>query len=153
MLVDWLFLLFQYIISGSLAVAAARNPKIPLVKGMLAMNVISSIAAGIGIICLFVTLSYNLVFYVRHLCNHDDTEAKEKCYETMMSSFNILNGIIIILTVFTFLEFCITISIASFGCKMLCRNAFPETVVIIYQNETPANAKHSPVDCKESEST
>ncbi|XP_066495013.1 membrane-spanning 4-domains subfamily A member 15-like [Tiliqua scincoides] len=35
-----------YIISGSLSVAAARNPKPPLVKGMLGMNVVSTVAAG-----------------------------------------------------------------------------------------------------------
>ncbi|XP_061452983.1 membrane-spanning 4-domains subfamily A member 15-like isoform X2 [Rhineura floridana] len=41
-----------YIISGSLSVAAARNPKMPIVKGMLGMNVVSTVAAGIGIIFL-----------------------------------------------------------------------------------------------------
>ncbi|KAL7981184.1 hypothetical protein Chor_005418 [Crotalus horridus] len=71
-----------YIISGSLAVAAARNPKIPL---------------------------------------------------------NIIKGILAVLIMFTILEFCITISVASFGCKMLCQNTFTETVVVIYQNVIPAS--------------
>ncbi|ETE64500.1 Membrane-spanning 4-domains subfamily A member 4D, partial [Ophiophagus hannah] len=63
---------------------------------------------------------------------------------------NIGIGILTILTLFTALEFCITISVASFGCKMLCRDTFPETVVVIYQNVSPASAEQDPpLDCKQ----
>ncbi|KAM3830138.1 membrane-spanning 4-domains subfamily A member 4A-like isoform 1-T1 [Vipera latastei] len=135
-----------YIISGSLAAAAARNPKIPLVKGMLAMNAISAIAAGLGIVLPFFIVGPTLQLNFARICNYDGYDTKEKCDEIQ----NIARGIMVILTVFTVLEFCIAISIASFGCKMLCRDPFAETVVVIYQNVTPANAEeHPPFDCKQ----
>ncbi|KAL7981177.1 hypothetical protein Chor_005411 [Crotalus horridus] len=118
-----------YIISGSLAVAAARNPRMPLVtnpleKNMLAMNVLSTVAAGLGLASLFVTFALPYLYSLGLYCDAFENEIKEKCNQIE----NFGNGIPIILTVFTALEFCITISVASFGCKMLCRNTFPETV-------------------------
>ncbi|XP_070619904.1 membrane-spanning 4-domains subfamily A member 4A-like isoform X1 [Erythrolamprus reginae] len=131
-----------YIISGSVAVAAARNPKIPLVKGALSMNVISAVTAGIGIVILGITLP-TVRFHFMYFCS----EPLEVCLETI----HIVEGILAILLVFTIVEFCIAISLSSFGCKMLCRNTFTETVVVIYQNETPAGTEHLPIDCKQPE--
>ncbi|ETE64499.1 Membrane-spanning 4-domains subfamily A member 4A [Ophiophagus hannah] len=137
-----------YIISGSLAVAAARNPKIPLVKGTLAMNVISAITAGICIIFLGLAITF-FRYHFMYLCYRFGNESEEKsCHD---ETIHIIEGILAVLIVFTVLEFCITISLASFGCKMLCRNTFTETVVVIYQNETPANAEHPPIDFKQPE--
>ncbi|KAM6428812.1 membrane-spanning 4-domains subfamily A member 4A-like isoform 1-T5 [Liasis olivaceus] len=142
-----------YIISGSLAVAAAWKPKLPLVKGMLAMNVISAVTAGIGIICLSITLSSFFLHYGWYSCSYlSDDSLQKQCYETSTHLYGIIKGMLAILTVFTILEFCITISVASFGCKVLCRDSYTQTVVVIYQNVTPDNAEHSPVDCKEPES-
>ncbi|XP_053866472.1 membrane-spanning 4-domains subfamily A member 15-like isoform X6 [Malaclemys terrapin pileata] len=45
-----------YIISGALSVAAAKNPKIQLVKGSLGMNIISSVLAGCAMILYLVSL-------------------------------------------------------------------------------------------------
>ncbi|KAK9394602.1 membrane-spanning 4-domains subfamily A member 15-like [Crotalus adamanteus] len=135
-----------YIISGSLAVAAARNPRMPLVQSMLAMNVLSTVAAGLGLASLFVTFALPYLYSLNLYCGTFENEIKEKCNQIE----NFGNGIPIILTVFTALEFCITISVASFGCKMLCRNTFPETVVVIYQNVSPASVQqHPPLDCKQ----
>ncbi|XP_032083379.1 membrane-spanning 4-domains subfamily A member 4A-like isoform X2 [Thamnophis elegans] len=134
-----------HIISGSLTVAAARNPKIPLVKGMLAMNVISAITAGLGIVFLSFSVSSLLPFDIGDTCNYHRYDTKEKCDETQ----NIGKGILVFLIVVNILEFCISISVASFGCKMLCRDPFTETIVVVYQNVTPSSAKqHSPSDCK-----
>ncbi|KAM3830139.1 membrane-spanning 4-domains subfamily A member 4A-like isoform 2-T2 [Vipera latastei] len=117
-----------------------------LVKGMLAMNAISAIAAGLGIVLPFFIVGPTLQLNFARICNYDGYDTKEKCDEIQ----NIARGIMVILTVFTVLEFCIAISIASFGCKMLCRDPFAETVVVIYQNVTPANAEeHPPFDCKQ----
>ncbi|KAM3830137.1 membrane-spanning 4-domains subfamily A member 4A-like [Vipera latastei] len=136
-----------YIISGSLAVAAARNPKIPLVQGALAMNVISTIAAGIGIMFLSFSFSFRFPYHFMYLCHELEHQSQEKCYEIL----NIMDGILAVLIMFNILEFCITIFVASFGCKMLCRNSFTETVVVIYQNVTPASVEHPPIDCKQPE--
>uniref|UniRef100_A0A670JFY3 Membrane-spanning 4-domains subfamily A member 4A-like n=2 Tax=Podarcis muralis TaxID=64176 RepID=A0A670JFY3_PODMU len=115
-----------YIISGSLSVAAARNPKIPLVKGMLGMNVVSSVAAGIGIIFLCFSLdSYHL------------------------RRQGILYGITAVFLVFNILEFCITISTAAFGCKTVCQDNYTETVVVVYQNVSPGDSVALPDACKD----
>ncbi|XP_058052435.1 membrane-spanning 4-domains subfamily A member 4A-like isoform X3 [Ahaetulla prasina] len=133
-----------YIISGSLTVAAARNPKIPLVKGMLAMNAISAITAGLGIILLSFSFSPLLPFDFGSICNYHRYDTKEKCDEIQ----NIGKGILVFLIVVNLLEFCISISVASFGCKMLCRDPFTETVVVVYRNVTPSRAKQDPpFDC------
>ncbi|KAL7981169.1 hypothetical protein Chor_005403 [Crotalus horridus] len=136
-----------YIISGSLAVAAARNPKIPLVQGALAMNVISAVSAGIGIIFLSFSITTRFSYHFMFLCRGFEHNYEEKCYETL----HIIQGILAVLLIFTILEFCITISVASFGCKMLCRNALTETVVVIYENVTPASVEHPSIDCKQPE--
>ncbi|XP_039181750.1 membrane-spanning 4-domains subfamily A member 4A-like [Crotalus tigris] len=136
-----------YIISGSLAVAAARNPKIPLVQGALAMNVISAVSAGIGIIFLSFSITTRFSYHFMFLCREFEHSYQEKCYE----SLHIIQGILAVLLIFTILEFCITISVASFGCKMLCRNALTETVVVIYENVTPASVEHPSIDCKQPE--
>ncbi|XP_070620908.1 membrane-spanning 4-domains subfamily A member 4A-like [Erythrolamprus reginae] len=135
-----------YVISGSLSVAAARNPKIPLVKGMLAMNVISAIVAGLGIVLLSFPINNLLFSFSNKYCNNYDYDTKEKCVEIQSISMGILS----FLTMIHILEFCITISVASFGCKMLCRDPFVETVVVVYQNVTPSSTnQHPPLDCKQ----
>ncbi|XP_058052436.1 membrane-spanning 4-domains subfamily A member 4A-like [Ahaetulla prasina] len=136
-----------YIISGSLAVAAARNPKIPLVQGALAMNVISAVTAGVGIIFLGLSINHYR-YHSIYLCHIYGNYSEENCHEIA----GITEGILAILIVFTLLELCIATSLASFGCKMLCRNAFTETVVVIYQDAPPASAENPSIGCKEPES-
>ncbi|XP_061452984.1 membrane-spanning 4-domains subfamily A member 8-like isoform X3 [Rhineura floridana] len=119
-----------YIISGSLSVAAARNPKMPIVKGMLGMNVVSTVAAGIGIIFLS--------FAVDHFYYNVQWE-------------DITLGTMAIFLVFNILEFCITISTAAFGCKTVCPDTYTETVVVVYQNVTPGNAVSLPAAVKDPE--
>ncbi|XP_026541042.1 membrane-spanning 4-domains subfamily A member 15-like [Notechis scutatus] len=76
-----------HIISGSLTVAAARNPKIPLVKGMLAMNAISAITAGLGIVFLSFSVSPLLPFNFGNNCNYHHYDTKEKCDEIQVCLF------------------------------------------------------------------
>ncbi|XP_013925556.1 PREDICTED: membrane-spanning 4-domains subfamily A member 15-like [Thamnophis sirtalis] len=135
-----------YIISGSLAVVAARNPRMPLVQSMVAMNVLSTVAAGLGLASLFVSFSVLFPFDLSWYCHNLEIEIQEKCNPIR----NIGRGILIVLTLFTALEFCITVSVASFGCKMLCRDTFPEKIVVVYQNVSPARAEQCPpLDCKQ----
>nr|XP_033777013.1 membrane-spanning 4-domains subfamily A member 4A-like [Geotrypetes seraphini] len=121
-----------YIISGSLSVAASCNPAIPLVRASLAMNIISSIAAGLGII-IYITLSS---FYYRSysLCYY--AEDKEEC-SILNFSNTVFDGALVLLLVLTILEFCVSISTSAFACKVLCRNAYSEVNVVIYQNTSP----------------
>ncbi|XP_058052444.1 membrane-spanning 4-domains subfamily A member 4A-like [Ahaetulla prasina] len=116
------------------------------VQGALAMNAISAITAGIGIIFLGLTITI-FTFHFKYICSKHGIESRESCPEIYK-----MEGILAVLTVFNLLELCIATSFASFGCKMLCRNAFTETVVVIYQNAPPASAENPSIGCKEPES-
>uniref|UniRef100_A0A8C8S6K6 Uncharacterized protein n=1 Tax=Pelusios castaneus TaxID=367368 RepID=A0A8C8S6K6_9SAUR len=111
-----------YIISGSLSVEAAKNPKISLVKGMLAMNIVSAVSAGVSII--FFSLS--LLFQYPNRCYY--------CEEVSSVHWAIVFGVSMILFAFTILEFCVSISNAAFGCKTVCRDSYSDTSVVIYHN-------------------
>ncbi|XP_061452975.1 membrane-spanning 4-domains subfamily A member 4A-like isoform X4 [Rhineura floridana] len=143
-----------YIISGSLSVAAARNPKMPIVKGMLGMNVVSTVAAGIGIIFLSFSVAhfyYNVQWEVNYRCRDSNPDVAVKCYKTVTIPWDITLGTLAIFLVFNILEFCITISTAAFGCKTVCRDTYTETVVVVYQNVTPGNAVSLPAAVKDPE--
>ncbi|KAM7138183.1 uncharacterized protein RBU57_016769 [Macrochelys suwanniensis] len=116
-----------YIISGSLSVAAAKNPKIPLVKGSLGMNIISSVLAGCAVILYLVSLLES-----RYQSTCDWYPGECTTYKGAMA-------FMVVLLLFTFLEFCVSISTAAFGCKTICRNSYSEVSVVIYQNVVPAD--------------
>ncbi|KAG6926096.1 membrane spanning 4-domains A4A [Chelydra serpentina] len=116
-----------YIISGSLSVAAAKNPKIPLVKGSLGMNIISSVLAGCAMILYLVSLL--------------ESRYQSRCdwYPEECTTYKGAMAFMVVLLLFTFLEFCVSISTAAFGCKTICRNSYSEVSVVIYQNVVPAD--------------
>ncbi|XP_061452972.1 membrane-spanning 4-domains subfamily A member 4A-like isoform X2 [Rhineura floridana] len=128
-----------YLISGSLSVAAARNPKKPLVKSMLGMNVVSAVAAGFGMIILSLSLDIYSPGSTAE-CSNLDTELARKCYNTKVIPENILFGMMAVQLAFTILEFCIAISTAAFGCKIVCQDTYAGTVVVVYQNTVTDNA-------------
>ncbi|XP_033013995.1 membrane-spanning 4-domains subfamily A member 4A-like [Lacerta agilis] len=145
-----------YLISGSLSVAAASNPKKPLVKSMLGLNVVSAIASGLGIIILSSSLAISgLGFNARYWCRNLDTKLARRCYETKVIPENILSGMMAVHLAFTILEFCISISTAAFGCKTVCLKTHTETVVVVYQNTIlgSANAANLPASGKDAENT
>ncbi|XP_041094951.1 membrane-spanning 4-domains subfamily A member 4D-like [Polyodon spathula] len=117
-----------YIISGSLSVAADRTPRISLVKGTLAMNVLSSIAAGIGIIIYLVDLAVwsRCKSYPHHSSGRDDDSA------VLFNSA--AQGLKSVLLLFTILEFCVAISVSAFGCKAVCHGAQDQTPMVVIQS-------------------
>ncbi|XP_058870634.1 membrane-spanning 4-domains subfamily A member 4A-like [Acipenser ruthenus] len=100
--------LLQYIISGSLAVAAENTPRRDLVKACLGMNIVSSVFAGVGSILYSIRVSvvpFQMVYFNTPL----------------------YVGILAVLLVLNILEMCITITTSAFGCKSECRYiAMPE---------------------------
>ncbi|XP_050786555.1 membrane-spanning 4-domains subfamily A member 4D-like isoform X1 [Gopherus flavomarginatus] len=114
-----------YIISGALSVAAAKNPNIPLVKGSLGMNIISSVLAGCAMILYLISLTES---WYQSRCYW----YPEKCI-----TYKVTVACITVLLLFTFLEFFVSISTAAFGCKTTCRNSYSEVSVVIYQNVVP----------------
>ncbi|XP_066567797.1 membrane-spanning 4-domains subfamily A member 4A [Amia ocellicauda] len=97
-----------YIISGSLCIAANQNLRSDLIKAALAMNIVSSIVAFIGVILyiidLIISSSYNLVFMSQGV-----------------------NGVMLVLSL---LELCISISISAFGCKATCNQSLVPSDVV-----------------------
>lgn len=138
-----------YIISGSLSVAASRNPKASLVKGMLGMNVVSAVISGFGILFLCVAVDgFGPMTAMDGCTDYNTSELNLLCYETIVIPYNIGTGVLAIMLLFTILEFCISISSAAFGCKTICRDSYTETVVVVYQNTSPSNAVGLPVVCQ-----
>ncbi|XP_048355603.1 membrane-spanning 4-domains subfamily A member 4A-like isoform X2 [Sphaerodactylus townsendi] len=133
-----------FIISGSLSVAAAKDPKVPLVKGMLAMNVVSSVAAGIAIVIFSISLEHIYYFYYRCTSYYLSTMPPDICHEYITIPQNLMHAISAVLLTVTVLEFLISITTAAFGCATMCRNAYSETTVVIFQKTdegiTPASA-------------
>ncbi|XP_035252218.1 membrane-spanning 4-domains subfamily A member 4A-like [Anguilla anguilla] len=96
-----------YTSSGALSVAANNNLNKCLVRGALGMNIISTITAGIAVICFSHFTAYLLS--IRH------------------SVFNIFQlsqagsqEIIGVLLVFSILEFIISICVSAFACRAVC---------------------------------
>ncbi|CAM5124537.1 unnamed protein product [Natator depressus] len=114
-----------YIISGSVSVAAAKNPKIPLVKGSLGINIISSVLAGCAMILYLISLM--------------ESRYQSRCdwYPENCFPYKVTMACIMVLFLFTFLEFCVSISTAAFGCKTVCRDSYSQVSVVIYQNMVP----------------
>ncbi|XP_028647808.1 membrane-spanning 4-domains subfamily A member 4A-like [Erpetoichthys calabaricus] len=129
-----------YIISGSLSIAADKKPKTSLMNAMLTMNIISSIAAGIGIIFYATNLSFRI--YISYCFYHleSDYVSPSSC-EILHEKHTILhNGTIGLMLVFTILEFFVTIITSSFGCKVICGQNLPVIIVqqTIHSNTDPA---------------
>ncbi|XP_060113629.1 membrane-spanning 4-domains subfamily A member 15-like [Heteronotia binoei] len=85
-----------FIISGSLAVAAAKKPRISLVKGMLGVNVVTAVAAGIGLLFFGTSLDEYLPWDSRwdHGCSDLNPEMYQNCYETKVISWILLHATI-----------------------------------------------------------
>ncbi|XP_065275984.1 membrane-spanning 4-domains subfamily A member 4A-like [Emys orbicularis] len=124
-----------YILSGFICVAAAKNPKISLVKAMLAMNTLSAVVAGAGIIFYSLSLTFR---FPQQTCYW--IEESKSCAPTSRVPADTMFGVTMILLVFTILEFCVSISSAAFGCKTLCRDSYSDTSMVIYQNMGPPAA-------------
>ncbi|XP_069100374.1 membrane-spanning 4-domains subfamily A member 4D-like [Pleurodeles waltl] len=137
-----------YIISGSLSVAAANNPKISLVRGCLIMNILSAVASGIAVIVyiIYIAVWDHRGGYGYTMCNYyyreQTPEEMEQCMKLHQVHL-IFWASLILLLIITILELCVSISVAAFGCKTVCRMSYSEVTVVIYQNTAPSPA-HQP---------
>ncbi|XP_078508751.1 membrane-spanning 4-domains subfamily A member 4A-like isoform X2 [Lissotriton helveticus] len=126
------------IISGSLSVAAAKKPRIGLVRGSLATTIISAVTSMASmLIYIGYILTRQFFYFWRRSCEyHDEREICEKVMQTRLVS----SGIMFILLAFSVLQFCVSVSVSAFGCKTLCRTAYSEVNVVIYQTAPPNSA-------------
>ncbi|KAJ6650242.1 hypothetical protein lerEdw1_013477 [Lerista edwardsae] len=98
-----------------------------LVKGMLGMNTVSAVAAGIAIIFLGVLLPHSR-WHIYRCTRRGSSEIDPLCYENEVIPNNIVAGVMSIFLLLATLEFCISISTAAFGCKTVCLESYTETV-------------------------
>ncbi|XP_075438302.1 membrane-spanning 4-domains subfamily A member 4A-like, partial [Ascaphus truei] len=101
------FFSLQYIISGSLSVAAENNQSRCLVRGSLAMNIISSVVSVITIIVFCVDIPVSSFYY----CD----SSLYACY--MLK--NVYVTAITFLIIASVLQFCVSVSLSIFGCRSL----------------------------------
>ncbi|XP_063145225.1 membrane-spanning 4-domains subfamily A member 15-like [Candoia aspera] len=108
-----------FIASGSLCVAAEKHRNRTLVKCSLGMNITSAIMALVGILLYISELAINRIVF-----------QYDRPYETYwVRSVGI--GFTSILLLFSLLEFCITVSLAHFGCQAACCANDQTTMVFV----------------------
>ncbi|XP_048355607.1 membrane-spanning 4-domains subfamily A member 4A-like isoform X4 [Sphaerodactylus townsendi] len=109
------------------------------VKGMLGMNVVSSVAAGIAIVMFSVSISDPRHYYGCEFHSFT-TMTPDICKEHVTIPHNLRQSITAILLTVTVLEFLISITTAAFGCATVCRNDYSETTVVIFQKTVEGTA-------------
>ncbi|XP_015677274.1 membrane-spanning 4-domains subfamily A member 8 [Protobothrops mucrosquamatus] len=101
-----------FISSGSLCVAAAIRPNRCLVQSSVAMNIISAIMALTGITLYLSELIINNNYF-RYFYQYNTGYL-------VIPQYSIGYGLSSLLLLFSVLEFCITVSLAHFGCQATC---------------------------------
>ncbi|XP_069477434.1 membrane-spanning 4-domains subfamily A member 15-like [Ambystoma mexicanum] len=102
-----------FIISGSLSISAEKKVTDCLVKGSLAMNVISAVASGIEFIICIIDLIISR--YARD-CSYSNYR-----YDCVQPAFLAMQtGVLAALLILSLLEMGIAIATSAFGCKSVC---------------------------------
>ncbi|XP_066518929.1 membrane-spanning 4-domains subfamily A member 4A-like [Hoplias malabaricus] len=107
-----------YIISGALSIAVGNKAHPCVVKASLTMNVFSSVAAGIAITVLSISLFGFHFFYSCYAYNrYDRYDRYERECATVESLSGGMNGGLLVLAL---LEFIISICSSAFACSVSC---------------------------------
>ncbi|KAJ8290069.1 hypothetical protein GJAV_G00008380 [Gymnothorax javanicus] len=102
-----------FISSGALSVAATNKLNRCLVRGALGMNIISAIAAGIGIILFSLEFAFGWLY-----------DATSYGFQTLS------DGTKGVLMLFTFLELLISISVSAFACSAVCNSSSQQVMYV-----------------------
>ncbi|XP_005408137.1 PREDICTED: membrane-spanning 4-domains subfamily A member 4A-like [Chinchilla lanigera] len=101
----------MFIISGSFSIAAARRTTKGLVRASLGLNSTSSVFSGTGMIITMISLGISSPYPFN--CYYNSSES---CPMTIA----ILIGLDAVILLLSMLEFCVAVSVSSFGCKAIC---------------------------------
>lgn len=124
----------MFISSGSFSIAAAIRTTKGLVRSSLGLNITSSLFAFAGMVIGAVsTVSYSSEIY---FCKYRQTD------ENCAMNVSILLGLDVVVVVLSALQFCVTISVSAFGCKVICCNN--DGVVVIMPSSPPMAAAAPP---------
>ncbi|XP_007497620.2 membrane-spanning 4-domains subfamily A member 4A-like [Monodelphis domestica] len=118
-----------FLVSGSLSIAAENKTTNTLVQSSLAMNTISTVAAGLGIIFLSINLAMNDSSY--YYCYQVTAQ------DTCVCGLAVLLGINVILLILAILEFAFSIAVSSFGCKATCCSQSGITIFMPSPSQVP----------------
>ncbi|XP_069483813.1 membrane-spanning 4-domains subfamily A member 8-like [Ambystoma mexicanum] len=127
-----------FIISGSLSIAAERNGRLCLVKGSLGMNIVSALAAFIGIIfyaidLLICSISYNYLNGGMSNPHHQgEDDVSRKLANSLLATVKGIEGLLLVFMIF---EFCISIATSAFGCKAACCDSTSDMQMIVQQSD------------------
>ncbi|KAL1788364.1 hypothetical protein HispidOSU_017319 [Sigmodon hispidus] len=111
----------MFLLSGSLSIAAAVRPTRGLVNASLSVNTISSVVAAAASIISGFSVILSAYSFI---------------YET-----SVVVGLDILVFILNVLGFCITVSIAAFGCKASCCTS---SDVVVFLPANPAVSKEAP---------
>ncbi|XP_036621249.1 membrane-spanning 4-domains subfamily A member 4A-like [Trichosurus vulpecula] len=120
-----------FIISGSLSIVAEDRTTNTLVRSSLAMNIVSSVVAGLGIIFFSINL---LMMDPMHFFYYFDSSC-----DSCLLVLHLLLGINVILLILSILELAICLAISSFGCKATCCNQGSVALVMSPPPYVPEN--------------
>ncbi|XP_068115081.1 membrane-spanning 4-domains subfamily A member 4A-like [Hyperolius riggenbachi] len=122
-----------YIISGSLSIAAGEKQCVRLVKGALAMNVISSMTAMTAI-CLYCIDSASHVHNYNPPCIGLCNLYNHKVFRLREIALGFLIGASV-------LQLCISVSVSFFGCRFLDNHSsLPQVLVLANDYQSPVVA-------------
>ncbi|KAJ6650240.1 hypothetical protein lerEdw1_013475 [Lerista edwardsae] len=119
-----------------------------LLKGVVSMNVLSAVAASVGILLVSLSLLSDRRYAVQRCSNYGQRELDPQCYEAQVIPHDVTVGIMSVLLLFTLLAFCISISNAFFGSKLLCQDTSSKMIVVVYQH-TPLHNGSLPAASEE----
>ncbi|XP_071986822.1 membrane-spanning 4-domains subfamily A member 4A-like isoform X2 [Engystomops pustulosus] len=116
-----------YIIAGSLSIAAQAKPNTCLVRGSLALHIISCIFTVIAVIMNGLDLSFGYYCFVYDSYGHNEGDGYRRCKDAAY-------GVGSVLIIINLLLFCVSLSLSIFGCRSLSYADTRAPQVFLIQN-------------------
>lgn len=137
-----LFMGAAFILSGSLAVAAREGTRPGLIRGTLAVSVLSVLVAlaGVGYLCTLLALQSNTNLCGPDAGSYNSSEPhKQQCFWMSYRLKRVLGGLNGLYLVLTVLELCVVLTVCVFSGKALCRrdNCSRHTVAVVETGSSP----------------
>ncbi|XP_064804242.1 uncharacterized protein LOC135522158 isoform X2 [Oncorhynchus masou masou] len=119
-----LFMGVAFVLSGSLTVAARKGTCLSLIKGTLAVNVVSVLVAlaGVAYLCMLLTVKHEDGLCIETDDNYTSNSNQnriQECTSTVRTIYTVLNGVKGLLLVLTVMELCVALTVCVFSGKVI----------------------------------